>query len=139
MLARIYSNEEGYKGLQPIQINRLQDDVDKEDLDGIEDILEVLTKKEFEKGIKKEDHPTGFQGINEKYLNQRELIKTLQKLMKDAIIFSLITIFASVIGLSLVDLIHKNIVSSIISLAIVLILMILSLWKTYKAIKSGLD
>lgn len=138
MLNRIGFNEEGYRELESIHKLRLRDSVDKEDLDGVEDILGILTKKEIEKGIKKENHPTGFQGINEKYVNQKELIESLNKLMKVAILYSLITIFASVICLGLVDLINDNLFSTIASTVVILFLITISLWKTYKVVTKGL-
>lgn len=139
MFRSMARGERYYDKLEPHKRNRLEDAIGREDINGIEEILNLLTKYEIDDGIKLKDHPTGFQGLNERYKNQKILITTLNKLMRAPIIFSLITIIACLIGLSFVDLINKNLISSITSILLVLFLVIFSLWKTYKAITRGLD
>ncbi len=139
MLNRIDFGEEVYRELDPTNKLRLRDYFDKEDIIGIEEILKIFVDKEKTKGIRQEDHPTGFQGVHEKFTKQKKIISTLKNLMKVAIIFSLMTIIYSILVLGLTDFIQKYLYLNLIIIFVGLVLLIISLLKTYKAIKKALE
>ncbi|MDZ7660746.1 hypothetical protein [Fodinibius sp.] len=88
--------------------NRLRDAVDRNDIGGIKRIVKRLAKREKEKGISKEDNPTGLQYVCDNFIETEKQIKDMIWTSKHAFIWALITSLYSVLAISLIDLIETN-------------------------------
>jgi len=117
----------GYKNLGKKDKGRLSDSIGRENLDGIEEVLKVLY-----------DQEPDLRALYNRFTKNRNYYKFLKSSIKTSIIYSLITIIYAILILGLVDIIVQNYYATIFVPTTLLIITLISIYKTYTGITEGL-
>lgn len=115
------------------ELKRLRDAIYREDYDGIKTAIEFLAKTD------NGENDNGFKGLSSKFSTKLEEIIELIGIIKDVVKWSVATIVISLIILAVIDFIKYQFLIESLCILIVLILSIITLYKTYLGIKRGID
>lgn len=134
---RANSTEIGYI-LDKKYLDRLRDSLARESLDGIEEVLKVLSNQEHNDGLSELERPRGLQFLYKRYKKMRSDINKLKSAIHNVVIYSFITIILSLLFIATTDLISNCPLYQLTELGIAFLLFFISLFKTYKGIKKGI-
>ncbi|MCB2207663.1 MAG: hypothetical protein KQH67_05155 [Bacteroidetes bacterium] len=118
---------------------RLRDSIDRKDLSGIKEVIELLSNNEKDAGHTLKNRPRGLQFLYNRFCGITNQIEDLRGLTKKTILISIFTILISLISIAFVDLISKSLCVEIISLVINGVFLIVSLYYSYKGILLGIE
>lgn len=124
---RAIRGAKGYKVLGIKYKGRLSDSIGREDLDGIEKVLKVLNDQ------------AGLHVLYNRFVNNRNYYNHLRLSIKSALICSLITIIYAILILGFVDIIVQICYATTFVLTTLLIITLISIYKTYTGITEGLN
>lgn len=124
--------EPGYKKNDK-KLKQLRDAIYREDYNGIQKTIEFLAEEDDSQ------NSNGFNGLRNKFSIKRQEIIDLKTSIIDVVKLSVITIVISLIMLSIIDIIKQILFLDLVSIIVVLILSIVTLYKTYKGFKLGID
>lgn len=134
---RASAGDKGYN-LENKYLNRLRDSLGREDLDGIEEVLKVLHDTEEKESHTETTYRRGLQFLYNRFVKMRADATRIKKMIKQSVIYSLITILISIAMLGLADIIMNCIIIEIITMVVVFLMLMFTLQKTFLTIKEGL-
>ena len=137
---RAIAGESGYEVLDDRQRQRLSDAIEREDLDGIGDVIGVLIEANSPKpGIAMILNPHGFHQLNTTFFKALNDLKEMKFKIISIVRISIISIVVALISLVLIDYYKCIPVLKVISVVVSLILFIATMVMNYKGIKKGLE
>jgi len=136
---RLIAHDAGYE-LDDKYVKRLRDAIEKEDLNGIGDILSLLKDNEIKKNKDKPItlQPFGFVNLHARYSAILMELDDIKTMIVNIVLLSMITITLSISALGLADAIKKMPTLLIIAVSGTFLLFILTMRKNYLGIKLGL-
>lgn len=134
ILHRKSIGENGYEELTSTQVKRLSDAVDRQDIQGIQNVLKDLVNIEIDAGHTLESRPFGFQHVFGYFENSFHQINDMTKYSKRAFISALVTALYSTLVILLIEISACYIILQFFMLGICLILLTISITYVFKGI-----
>jgi hypothetical protein len=142
---RMSNKEYGYE-LEPNYkkyIDRLRDALFRESLLGIQEVIEILSKDEQDKGKTIESNPRGLKYLEKRFKERILQMNKIKCLTTKAIVFAIIAIFSSIISIVFVEYIICNcaLIWSIIIFILIVIMfsMVFTIQGVYYGLKDQED
>lgn len=125
-------------GISSTHKSRLRDSIDRESLDGINEVVDKLAKKARENGETLEKKPNGLLFAQKRFKQTRSDLEDLISKSKKAFKFSLITAAVSTISILFVNALSITKVATLVLIGINLILFIWCTVLLWKGLQKGL-
>lgn len=137
---RAIAGQRGYDVLDDKLKQRLSDALEREDLDGIGDVIRFLVEANAPSYIDLILNPHGFNQLNTTFFKAINAMKVMKLKIVSIVLISIITISTALISLVFIDL-YKVFPAIIvfISVGLSFILFIATMIMNYKGIKKGLE